>query len=236
MSRKARLVVPNVAHHVVHRAHNREPIFLSDDAYEYYLTNLLELRKSLGCKVYAFCLMLNHVRLLVDPGDDPANLARLMKHLAGRQAGYANKSERKTGPVWEGRYYSSPVAEEFLLACARFIVFNPVRHCLVKRPANYPWSSARSRLGIIPSVVDFDSAYLHLGQTPHERATRYDGYLHSAVSWEEWETIRQAVFRSDVTGSDQFKRYIAAQLGCSLARRPRGRPRVQESIAESSVG
>src|SRR3972149_11445014 len=109
MSRTARLVIPNVGHHVVHRAHNRDPIFIGDSDYAHYLSNLGKFRSALGCKVYAFCLMLNHVHLLVDPGDDPANLGRLMNRLAARQAEYTKKSHTRTGPLWEGRFRSSPV-------------------------------------------------------------------------------------------------------------------------------
>jgi REP-associated tyrosine transposase len=231
MSRKARLVIPNTAHHIVHRAYNREPIFISDRDYKYYLTNLLELRLSLGCKVYAFCIMLNHVHLLVDPSDCPANLARLMKHLAGRQAGYAKTTERKTGPLWEGRYHSSPVAEDFLLACARFIEFNPVRHCLVKQPGQYQWSSARSRLKIGPAVADFDEAYIRLGATAEERSENYRGYLGSAVPWREWDILRRAVFSSNVTGDENFGNTVASLLGFSVLRKPKGRPPNRDRVA-----
>lgn len=233
MSRTARLVVPNVAHHVVHRACNREPIFIGTDDYVHYLTNLEQLRRSLKCKVHAFCVMLNHVHLLVDPGDDPANLGRVMKHLAGRQAAYIRKSESKHGSLWDGRYYSSPVAENFLLACARFIEFNPVRHCLVERPEDYPWSSAQARLGMMPAIVDFDAAYLSIGTNPHERAEHYRKYLNSSIPWEEWEMIRLAVFGSGVTGTERFKNKIASRFGYSPSGKYRGRPHKRNKAAGS---
>lgn len=110
MARSRRLIVPNCAYHILHRGYARDPVFLSEDDFRYYVENLRELKELLNCKVYAYCLMLNHVHLLVEVGDDPSSLGGLMKHLAGRQARYRNGKEGSSGAVWEGRFRSSPVA------------------------------------------------------------------------------------------------------------------------------
>lgn len=225
MSRVARVVVPNVAHHVVHRAYDREPIFITDDDFEHYVANLDDCRRSLGCKVYSFCVMLNHVHLLLDPGNEPANLARLMKRIAQRQARYLKRSEKRNGRVWDGRFRSSPVAKDFLLACARYIELSPVRALIAKRPENYPWSSARPRLGLPGASVDFDVAYIGLGRTPRERARNYGSYLRDPIPVEEWGMIRRAIQSGDVTGGDCFRRDIAPSEGAEVSRRSRGRPR-----------
>ena len=70
MPRSARIVVPNCPHHIVHRGHNRSVVFADDEDYQYYLNNLFEWVKLLKCKLYGFCLMTNHVHLLIDPGDE----------------------------------------------------------------------------------------------------------------------------------------------------------------------
>lgn len=228
MARMARLVVPNVAHHVLHRAIDREPIFISDDDYVYYLHNLEESRASLGCRIYAFCIMLNHVHLLVDPGSDRANLGRLMKRLAGRQAGYIRKSHRSAGPKWEGRFRSSPVANDFLLPCARYIELNPVRIRLVRRPQGYLWSSAKSKLGLAPPLVDLDDRYVALGSTPEERRMRYHDYLHAPIPFEEWAAIRAAIQGFGVTGDDGFRVSVEMRAGRQSLRRRPGRPRKRE--------
>lgn len=234
MSRAARIVVPNMAHHVVHRAYNGEPIFLTDEDYRYYITNLDELRNSLGCKVYAFCLMLNHVHLLVDPGSDATNLARLMKCLAGRQAQRVKKLENRSGPVWEGRFRSSPVAPEFLLPCARYIELNPVRALLTNEPEGYLWSSARSRLGLARLPLDFDPAYLSLGETPRDRIAHYRPYLHAPVPIEEWAKIRQAIQNANLTGGDDFRATVVTHFGFRLPACQRGRPRTAAKATEDS--
>ena len=81
MPRTARIVVMGYPHHIIQRGHNRQVVFASDEDYRYYLDNLCEWKEKLGCKVYAYCLMTNHVHLIVDPGGDGANLALLMKRV-----------------------------------------------------------------------------------------------------------------------------------------------------------
>jgi len=97
MPRKARLLVPHCPHHIVQRGHNRKAVFLTDDDYQFYLENLREFKQQYGIKVYAYCLMTNHIHLLVEPSDDVSVLSLMMKRLAGRQAAYVNKMEKRSG-------------------------------------------------------------------------------------------------------------------------------------------
>ena len=140
------------------RGHNRRVVFASDEDYQYYLNNLCEWKEKLGCKVYAYCLMTNHVHLIVDPGEDGGNLARLMKRVAGRQTRYLNKLEKRTGSLWEGRFKSSTIsADEYLLACSRYVELNPVRAGIVADPKDYRWSSYGSKTGNKKEAwLDFD--------------------------------------------------------------------------------
>jgi len=69
MPRKARVVVPYYPHHIVQRGHNRNAVFVADDDYQFYLENLKEWKTNLGIKLYAWCLMTNHIHLLVEPGE-----------------------------------------------------------------------------------------------------------------------------------------------------------------------
>ena len=148
MPRTSRIVVMGYPHHIIQRGHNRQIVFASEEDYQYYVDNLCEWKEKLGCKVYAYCLMTNHVRLIVDPGEDGGNLARLMKRLAGRQTRYLNKLEKRTGSLWEGRFKSSTIStNEYLLACCRYVESNPVRAGIVADPIGYRWSSYGSKIG-----------------------------------------------------------------------------------------
>ncbi|MEO0442464.1 MAG: transposase [Pseudomonadota bacterium] len=90
MPRKARVLVPNCPHHVVQRGHNRKAIFVSDEDYQYYLENLREWKEALDTKLYRWCLMTNHIHLIVEPGKEVMNLPLLMKRINGRQSAYVN--------------------------------------------------------------------------------------------------------------------------------------------------
>ena len=99
MRRIAHPIVPDYPHHTIQRGHNRQVVFASDEDYLYYLDNLREWKEKLGCRVYAYCLMTNHVHLIIDPGEKANNLAQLIKRLAGRQTRYVNKMEKRTGSL-----------------------------------------------------------------------------------------------------------------------------------------
>lgn len=226
MPRTARLVIPNHPHHIIHRGHNRQPVFMSDDDYRYYLDNLLEWKTKLQCKLYAYCLMTNHVHLILDPGENEANLAKLMKRVAGRQTRYVNKLEKRTGTLWEGRYKSSPIsADSYLMACCRYIELNPVRACLVAHPGSYQWSSYTDKTSVGPKMVDDDPYYLGLSCYPEKRKVKYAEWVLSAIPEEEWELIRSATQRGQLTGGSRFYDLVAERLGQRVEARKPGRPR-----------
>ena len=149
MPRMGRIVLPNYPHHVVQRGHNRQVVFAAPEDFQRYLDDLRELKEVFAVKVYAYCLMTNHVHLLLAPGDSAAGLGQLMKALAARATRYRNRLEGRSGTLWESRYKSSIVqTDAYLLACARYIELNPVRARMVAEPADYLWSSYRDRMGL----------------------------------------------------------------------------------------
>ena len=142
MPRKARILVPNCPHHVVQRGHNRKAVFIADTDYEYYLENLKAFKEVFDIRVYAWCLMTNHVHLILEPGNDETTISLLMKRLAGRQSALVNKLEKRSGSLWEGRFKASPIQKEvYLMACVRYVEMNPVRAGMVFGAEQYKWSS-----------------------------------------------------------------------------------------------
>jgi putative transposase len=226
MPRHARLVLPHYSHHIIQRDQNRQVVFAHNDDYAYYLDTLKEWKTHYGVKVYAFCLMTNHVHLLLDPGDSPASLAQLMKRVAARQTRYVNRLEERTGTLWESRYKSSPVeTERYLLACARYIELNPVRANTVACPEDYEWSSYRDKVGDRRHAwLDVDPSYQELGHSATERASRYQAFVMGSIPVTEWALIRQAIQRGQLTGSDRFIDEVAAKIGRRIDRRGQGRP------------
>jgi putative transposase len=226
MPRRRRLVVPNLPHHVVQRGHNRRPVFDTDHDRMVYLATLEEFRAALGIKVHAWCLMTNHVHLVVDPGDDDANLGLLMKRLAGRHTRRLNRLQGATGTAWEGRFRSSPIdSERYLLACTRYVELNPVRAGLVANPADYRWSSYRAKAGLEPlGWLDLDPCFLALAPTLPRQQAIYRDWIEAAVLDAETQLIRTAVRRNQLTGADEFALEVERRTGTRVVSRGRGRP------------
>jgi len=226
MPRKARIVLANCPHHIIQRGHNRAAVFVQEHDYLFYLENLSEWKNRLGCRVYSYCLMTNHIHLVVDPGANPANLGLLMKRLAGRQTRRVNTLEKRSGSLWEGRYKSSPIeTERYLLACCRYVELNPVRAQMVAEPGQYRWSSYRAKVGEQKNEwLDQDPCYLALGDTDADRQQRYRTWISSGNQNPELALIRQAVQRGQLTGGERFLAETEARIDRRIGASGRGRP------------
>lgn len=232
MPRTGRIVLPGYPHHVVQRGHNRQVVFAASEDFRRYLDDLRELKDQFDVRVHAYCLMTNHVHLLLVPGENsPSGMARLMKTLAGRATRYRNRLEGRSGTLWEGRYKSSLVQiDRYLLACCRYIELNPVRAGITRTAADYAWSSFRQRMGRdAEDWIDRDSGYLALGDSETERRRRYRQFVQDAVPEGEWEFMRRVLQRGQLTGNDRFVTEIEAITGRRVEHRGRGRPRRDES-------
>jgi len=227
MPRTARIVIPNTPHHIIQRGHNREVVFVGEEDYLYYMSNLKEWKEKLNCKIYAYCLMTNHVHLIIDPGRKAENLGLLMKRVTGRQTRYVNKVQGRTGTLWEGRFRSSPInRNEYLLACCRYIELNPVRANMVAEPEEYKWSSYREKIGEVRnSSIDKDPCYDSLGDTERERRKAYKEWMKDAIPEGEWKIIREALQRGQLTGNSRYIEQIEKRIGERIEFRGQGRPR-----------
>jgi putative transposase len=219
------VVLPAYPHHVVQRGHNRQRVFACAGDYERYLSALAEFKALLGVKVYAWCLMTNHVHLLLQPSN-ATGLGWLMKRLSGRQTRYRNRLEGRSGTLWEGRYKSSLVQSEgYLMACCRYIELNPVRARIVEAAQDYPWSSCSARLGYARSnILDLDPCYQELATDESARRERYSEFLQNAIPDGEWTLIRTALQRGQLTGNHAFSDDVAATLHRTILNRGPGRP------------
>ncbi len=224
-------MLPGYPHHIVQRGHNRQVIFAQDDDCVGYLENLQELKITFGIGVYAYCLMTNHVHLLLQPSEEVADMGRFMKALSARTTRYFNRLEGRSGTLWESRYKSSPVqTEQYLLACCRYIELNPVRARMVSHPSEYHWSSYPARMGGEGNEwLDLDPMYLALGDDKTMRCQRYQKFLEGAIPQGEWELIRESVQRGQLTGNTRFAEAVEQIIGRRIERRGPGRPVKSES-------
>lgn len=226
MPRVGRVVLPGYPHHIVQRGHNRQVIFAQDADCENYMENLQELKATFGIDVYAYCLMTNHVHLLLQPSDTVADMGRFMKALSARTTRYFNRLEGRSGTPWESRYKSSPVqTEQYLLACCRYIELNPVRARMAGHPGEYHWSSYAARMGGAGHAwLDLDPMYLALGDDESTRRQRYQQFLEEAIPSGEWELIRESMKRGQLTGTSRFAEAVEQIIGRRIERRGPGRP------------
>jgi putative transposase len=225
-----RVVLPNYPHYVVQRGHNRQVVFAEPNDFTRYLDDLRELKTLFDVKVYAFCLMTNHVHLLLAPGDSVAGLGLLMKGLAGRMTRYRNTLEGRSGTLWESRYKSSVVqTDTYLLACSRYIELNPVRAQMVQHAQDYPWSSLHLRLNETAENhwLDEDFYFNELGKTHTERLARYTSFMDQAITSSELQLIRGALQRGQLTGNHRVIDEIEQITGLRISHRMRGRPAKQ---------
>ena len=228
MPRTGRVLVPNHAHHIVQRGHNHQVVFAEHHDYQYYLDTLTQWKMKLGIKVYAWCLMTNHVHMILEPPEEVEKLGQLMKRLAGRQTRYVNRQEGRHGTLWEGRYKSSPIqTESYLLACLRYVELNPVRARIVAEPGNYLWSSYQPRIsGNSSGRLDEHPCYTVLARSPEVRAKLYEDFLRCAVPKSELNMIRSSLQRGQLTGNNKFVNEVEQIIGRRIEHRsPGNQPR-----------
>jgi len=223
MSRLPRLVLVGQPHHVIIRGNNREPIFIADEDYQFYLDKLHDACVKHQCDLHAYVLMTNHVHLLITPYKEGV-LAKLMQMVGRYYVQYFNNSYCRTGTLWEGRYKSTVVdSDNYALICYRYIELNPVRAGMVLHSADYPWSSYRfNALGEVNVNITEHPLYLSLAGTAELRMTQYRSLFEGHLSATHIESIRDATSKSWVLGNDLFKKKIEKQLRRSISPKPRG--------------
>jgi len=145
MARMARAVIPTIPHHITQRGVRRMETFFDDEDYEMYLSLMREWCLSSGIEIWAYCLMPNHVHLIVVP-ESESSLARGIGEAHRRYTRYINFKKSWKGYLWQGRFASFPMDEDYLLSSVRYVELNPVRARLVEKAEDYRWSSARAHL------------------------------------------------------------------------------------------
>jgi putative transposase len=235
MPRTGRIVLPGYPHHIVQRGHDGQNVFSSPRDFTYYLNELADLKETFGIRLYAYCLMPNHVHLLVSPQETASSLCQFMKALSARATRYRIRQERRSGTLWRSRYKSSLVQEDaYLLAFCRYIELNPVLAGITKLPEDYPWSSVRERLGLVESrLLDRCPAFKALGESELDRVHCYSRLISESVSSAKTSFFRGAVQRGQLTGNIRFVDEIQRLFG--IRRKHRSRGRLRKKCEENEV-
>ena len=214
MARLARVVVAGVAHHVTQRGNRRQQVFFGDDDYRAYRTLLAEGCEAAAVEVWAYCLMPNHVHLILVPSTE-GGLRAALGEAHRRYTRRVNFREGWRGYLWQGRFASVAMDEPHLYAAARYVELNPVRARLVARPEDWRWSSARAHLaGRDDGLVKI--APLLKGEPD------WAAFLGRALASDEAEALRLGERTGRPLGSAAFVASLERRLGRPLARQKPG--------------
>ncbi len=234
MARYPRLVVPGVAMHVHHRGNNRQDCFFTDSDRLVYLTILRDLAKIRQCAIHAYCLMTNHIHLLLTP-EDGSGCSLMMRDLARRYASYFNRRYARTGQLWEGRFRSCLVdSAAYVLGCYRYIELNPVRARMVDQPAAHPWSSYAGNAGSrVDPLLTPHAEYAALSEQPGMRTRAYEQLLGAIDD----PAFARAMRESTEGGLPLVGERLKAELGAQGAKLEHRRPgRRSDAADEDSDG
>ena len=225
MPRHPRFHLPGIPQHVIQRGVDRQPVFFSDEDCQFYLDWLGEYAQKRSIELHAYCLMTNHVHLLLSSPSADA-LGGLMQDMGRRYVQYINRTYRRSGGLWQGRYKAAFVqTERYLLTCMRYVELNPVRAGMVVAPGDYRWSSYRANaLGVPNKLLTPHREYLALGATPNETQEAYRHLFASEVDDPAWNLIRHATQQGVLMADSHFAEIIEQRLGRSVQPRSRGRP------------
>lgn len=234
MARLPRLVLVGHPHHVIIRGNNREPIFIANEDYRFYLDKLKLACEKHHCEVHAYVLMTNHVHLLITP-HKKESLAKAMQMVGRYYVQYFNHCYRRTGTLWEGRYKSTVVdSDDYALICYRYIELNPVRARMVEDPIDYPWSSYRfNALGEVNDLVTPHSLYTALAETNTLRLKIYQSLFEQHISASKMNKIRDATNKSQLLGNELFQQKVQQQLTRRVGPKKKGGDRKSTQFKKS---
>jgi len=168
-------------------------------------------------QIYAFCLMDNHVHLIVKP-DKKNSLAKALRVTHQRYALYLNKRLTEHGHCWQSRYYSCVVFGTHILKAIRYVENNPVRAGIVSVPWGYPWSSARAHFGKQYKIISLADIREYI------KAPSWRKYLMVEDDKEDIYYLRQSTLQGKVYGPMEMIQDLQKRFNRRLLPRARGRP------------
>jgi len=227
MARQPRIVLLGCPHHVTQRGNNRQDVFLLDDDRRFYLETLGELCRREKLRLLGYCLMTNHLHLVAIPD----SLTALARGVGGANFRYTlrfNRRYRRSGHLWQNRFYSFALGRDHLLAALAYVDLNPVRAGMERRASDYPFSSAAAHQS------GRDSSGL-LDMRTFAKLNRCGDWAELLAAEDSNEASIRAIRESTRTGrplgDEAFVKRVERELNVNLERKLAGRPRKQRTKA-----
>ena len=218
MPRQARIVIPDLAHHITQCGNYRQDIFDNEGNYKQYAEWINEYAKENNVDILAYCLMSNHVHFIVIP-KRAEDLSEVFKTAHTRYSHYLNRQRLAKGHLWQGRFYSCILGDSHLCRAIRYTENNPVRAKIVKNAWEYEWSSAKDHAG-----CRNNKSLIKTGRYKTIEKKEWKDYLREDDS-ELTADIRLKTNRGLVVGTDKFIKKLEGSLNRSLKCLKQGRPR-----------
>ncbi|MCD6585412.1 MAG: transposase [Desulfobacteraceae bacterium] len=216
MARIARVVAEGMPHHITQRGNRRQKTFFSDEDYAAYIDLMAQWCRKYGVEIWAYCLMPNHIHLVAVPSKKE-NLRLAIGEAHRRYTRRINFREGWRGHLWQERFSSFVMDEQYLLACTRYIENNSVRAKLVAKPEQWRWSSAAAHISAQNDKLVTVEPLLSIING------NWENFLAGASSSEELEEIRRHGRTGRPLGGTSFVSQLADMLGRDLAPRKPGR-------------
>ncbi len=225
MPRPLRPIDAGLVYHVINRGNNRRRVFFRDGDYGAFLEAIADLKERKPFALYGYCLMPNHIHLVVRP--EETTISRIVQSLLVSHTQRYHRFHHSSGHVWQGRFKSPVIQDdEHLLAVLRYIEANPVRAGLVTRADLWRWSSFGAHgLGTSDPLLDGVVPYELFDSRPAARLRRWSAYVHEEPDAEELAAIRRSIETGLPYGAAAWVAGLGARLGLDLTIRRRGRPR-----------
>lgn len=206
--------MPGTPYHVTQRGNRRGTTFFEDGDFEVYRGLLAEAARKAEASVWSYCLMPNHVHVIIVPGD-PDGLRRTFANAHRRYAGFINARHRWTGHLWQGRFGAVAMDEAHLVHAARYVALNPVRARLCDRAEQWEWSSAAAHLaGTDDDLVEVKPLLDRVGD--------FAAFLGAPEDQQAARALRMAETTGRPLGGEDWIAQLEQATGRTLAPRKRG--------------
>ena len=225
MPRLARAVAVGFAHHITQRGNNRQDVFFVDDDRLVYLKLLKEQADKYSLELIGYCLMSNHVHIIAIPHAEDS-LAKAIGRTHFRYTQYINRFHRRSGHLWQGRFYSCALDERHFWLAMRYIELNPIRARLRRKPWRYEWSSAAAHVDARAQsdVLNLSCWYDMMS------AAQWRKQLAAGVTDSDLGRLRSSTHTGRPLGSDSFLSKLEGLLGRRVRPLPVGRPRKDKRV------
>lgn len=225
MGRYPRLSYPGLIYHVINRGNNRDIVFVEDEDFVHYINTIQRYKKKYQFKLFAYCLMTNHIHLLIKTSEK-ANISKIMQSITVAHTRHYHYKYRRCGHVWQGRFFSPIVSEDgHVLSVMRYIEQNPMRAKMVREIGDYAWSSYKLNIRYKESELidrEENSVFQGLGCDDMARIGEYKKLMKKSLEEKQLKEIRFTTFKEKNYISEKFEKQILELLP---RRRKIGRPK-----------